>query len=351
MLLSIIVVAYNNADYIEQAIHSCLSSDDADCELIVVHNCSMDRTGEIIRETAEGWNAPFRIISNDRNVGPGAARNIGMQHASGDYLMFLDGDDWFELGAISRIVACLRQWSPDILMFNHQRIWSDGRKIPNTPNRYVDLRDEPVDLADPGVRRGAIRNLHISWNKAYKRGFVEDIGLEFPPLVYYEDLLWSIKAMVCAGSCRFIPDILYNYRQHQKSSIQTRDEGHFGVIGQCGLVRNFLEDHEDYRRWYGRELYGYVRSTLLGVINTRRRIPEDREDTYLKATAELLNEFRRMLGLRRPDPLLIAAALGSGVYRPVSAWTARADRLSRLAYRMKKGLAGRTVGKQMNGRV
>ena len=153
MLLSIIVVAYNNEDYIEQAIASCACFDDPDCEVLVVHNRSTDRTGEVVHGLMDGREWPLKLVSNDENVGPGEARNIGMRQASGDYFMFLDGDDWFEPGAIRRVMDRLRQWRPDLLMFNHQRALPDGRKIPNIPNRYVDLHGEPADLTDPDVEK------------------------------------------------------------------------------------------------------------------------------------------------------------------------------------------------------
>jgi len=336
MLLSIIIVAYNNEDYIEQAIASCACFDDPDCEVLVVHNRSTDRTGEVVRDLMDGRGWPLRLISNDENEGPGEARNIGMRQASGDYFMFLDGDDWFEPGAIRRVMDRLRQWRPDLLMFNHQRALADGRRIPNIPNRYVDLRGEPADLTDPAVRKGAIRNLHISWNKAYGRRFVEKHGLEFPRLVYHEDLLWSIKAMVCAGSFHFMPDIVYNYRQHPQSSINTRNEGHFAVIHECRRLKDFLGEHDDYRRWYGMQLYGYAQSALYGVINTRYRIPEPREEAYLREMVVLLREFRSLLGIWKPDLLFYAAMTGRrDAYFRAAAWAARMKRMGKIAFDFK----------------
>lgn len=337
MLLSIIVVAYNNADYIEQAIASCMPPDENDCEVIVVHNRSTDHTGEILGRLAETLDVPFRVISNSENVGPGEARNIGMAHASGDYFIFLDGDDWYEPGAIGLIMDRLHRSRPDVLMFNHQRVMADGKKFPNIPNRYVNLRLEPVDLTAPEIRKGAIRNLHISWNKAYGRDFLCRHGLTFPALVYHEDLLWSIKAIVCANTCHFIPDVIYNYRQHPKSSIHTASAGHFNVINECRRLKEFLLENPDYQHWYGVEIYGYARAALLGVINTRFRIPEVMEEKYIQEMALLLKEFRHMLGMRKPDFLLYAAMTGKpGIYFCAASFNGRANRFGRTLFDLKK---------------
>lgn len=336
MLLSIIIVAYNNQDYIAQAIASCACFDDVDCEVLVVHNRSTDSTGEIVRDLIDRRGLPLKVISNDENVGPGEARNIGMRQASGDYFMFLDGDDWFEPGAIRRVMDRLREWRPDLLMFNHQRVLADGRKIQNIPNRYIDLRNEPADLTDPQIRKGAIRNLHISWNKAYGRQFMRKHGFEFPRLVYHEDLLWSIKAMVCADSFYFIPDVVCNYRQHAQSSINTRNEGHFAAIHECRRLKDFLAGHDDYRRWYGLELYGYAQSVLYGVINTRYRIPESREEAYLGDMVALLREFRSLLGIWKPDLLFYAAMTGRRtVYFRAASWAARMKRVGKAVFDFK----------------
>ncbi|MGB3424339.1 MAG: glycosyltransferase [Castellaniella sp.] len=336
MLLSVIIISFNGEKYIGQAISSCLCLAGADHEIIVVDNGSTDGSLDLIRSIAAGCGSPFRIIENHENKGPGEARNIGLAHVSGEYCMFLDGDDWLEPEAIPRIVACLQEWKPDVLMFNHQQVWPDGRKIPNVPNRYVDLGDRWADLTDPAVRKGAIRNLHVPWNKAYRMGFVRDHGLLFPCQTYYEDMVWSIRATVEAAAFYYIPDVLHNYRRHPQSSLHTTHDGHFNIIRECRRVEALLKDHADYRQWYGTKLYGYMRSTLFGVINTGSRIPKAREGDYLKEVSVLLKDFRRMLGLRGPDILSLVAATGdSRMYSAVSGWAVRVNRLKGRMYKLR----------------
>lgn len=341
MLLSVIIVSFNGESYIEQAISSCVRLAGEDHEIIVVDNGSTDRSLELVRRMAQESGPALRIIENHENKGPGEARNIGLEHASGEYCMFLDGDDWFEPEAIPMVLKRLKEWKPDLLMFNHQQVWPDGRRIPNVPNRYVDLCDRWMDLTDPAVRKGAIRNLHVPWNKAYRMDFVRDRGLRFPPQTYYEDMVWSIRATVEADTFYYIPDVLHNYRRHPQSSLHTTHDGHFNIIRECRRIETLLKEHADYRRWYGTKIYGYVRSTLFGVINTGSRIPKAREGDYLKEVARLLKAFRRMLGLWRPDPLLLAAATGNnGIYSAISRWAVRINRWKGRAYRPRRNRFG-----------
>jgi len=337
MLLSIIVISFNSERYIEQALSSCLYPGNADYEIIVVDNGSEDQTRILANETLSNQGVSFRIIENGKNEGPGVARNIGIENASGEYCLLLDGDDWFEPEAIPFLMGRLREWCPDLLMFNHQQVWPDGRKIPNTPNRHVDLGNKQMDLTEPGVRKGAIRNLHVSWNKVYRKRFINDAGLSFPNLIYYEDLVWSVRAMAGAGKFYFVPDVLHNYRQHSKSSIHSINDGHFSVIHECRRIRHLLIEDAECRRWYGMKLYGYVRSTLFGVINTRSRIPKEREGEYLGEMANLLREFRGLLGIRTLDVRLLAAATGSDrIYSLVSRWMGRLDQVKKRIWRLRQ---------------
>ena len=101
MKLSIIVVAHNVELYIEKALNSCIAALDEEYEVIVVDNNSDDATLSLIRSVAAAHPNIFNVVENDTNVGLGFGRNIGMQHARGEYILFLDGDDWYSPTAIT----------------------------------------------------------------------------------------------------------------------------------------------------------------------------------------------------------------------------------------------------------
>src|SRR5690625_3321652 len=113
-LISIIVVTWNNENFIEQALSSCVDSEVNNYEVRVVHNASDDNTGAMIRRAIRYQPSLFKVIENKRNEGLGEGRNIGMRHANGEYLMFLDGDDWFQCGAIRRVASVLEAKRPQV---------------------------------------------------------------------------------------------------------------------------------------------------------------------------------------------------------------------------------------------
>ncbi|MDS1141174.1 glycosyltransferase [Pusillimonas sp. SM2304] len=311
ILLSIIVVAWNDEKFIGQALASCIDHSFKDYEVIVVNNGSTDRTGELIRQTAIGREDTFRIIENKENEGPGEGRNIGIVHARGEYLMFLDGDDWFEPGAVAEVAAHLQKKNPDVLMFNHQRVWDNGLKISNLPNRYTNLGHEDRDLSLHSERQGAIRNLHTLWNKAYRRRFIESIEISLPKLCHYEDMVWSFTAMIKAKSCYFISKTILNYRQRSGSITKSADDRHFEIFSQSRRLIELLNQEPEYNEWYGPLAYEYNRSLIFGLINTRLRVPKPRESEYLRKAASLLYEWRSEVGITKPDWLLFAAKTGN----------------------------------------
>ena len=102
-LLSIIVVTWNNENFIEEALESCIFETEINYEVVVVHNASDDKTGEMIQRVANG-NKLFKVIENSKNEGLGKARNIGIDNADGEYLIFLDGDDWINSKGIVEVL-------------------------------------------------------------------------------------------------------------------------------------------------------------------------------------------------------------------------------------------------------
>lgn len=96
--VSVIITAYNIENYIEKAILSVLNQTYKNIECIVVEDCSIDNTLNIIKQY------PIKIVEHKENLGAGKSRDDGIKEATGDYVMLLDGDDWLELDCIENLV-------------------------------------------------------------------------------------------------------------------------------------------------------------------------------------------------------------------------------------------------------
>lgn len=292
--ISIIIPTHNNEEHIEQAILSCFDSDFDDLEVIVVNDASTDRTEEKIKNIQERYPEKIKLIISPQNNGLGLTRNIGLKNAASEYIMFLDGDDWYEPRAIDIVAKKLKQIQPDVLMFNHQRVWTNGVKAPNTPNKYVDLNDTEKDISDRHIRKGAIRNLHSACNKAYKKEFIEVNCGEFHK-GFYEDFSWSIKAVTNARKIYFIPDLVFNYRQRDGSITRSSSYEHFHIFTQIQEVQIFLDRNPTIYSSYGKEIYEYTKSLLYGIIKVGYRIPANKNYEFIRKTHQTLSKLRKTM--------------------------------------------------------
>ncbi len=289
--VSIIIPTRNNEEHIKKAILSCLENEADDFEIIIINDASSDKTLDQIKQTINGLNKRISVVSNDNNIGLGPSRNIGVCNAKGKYLMFLDGDDWFEPKALDRVIKTLKNKSLDVLMFNHQRVWEDGRKIPNIPNRYVEIENYEQDISEPDVRKKVIKNFHSACNKAYSVEFVKNNNISFPA-GFYEDAFWSIVNVVLSKKITYIPEIVFNYRQRAGSITRKIDNRHFDVFKQYKQVMKFLKNNIEYDLLYGDEIYEYAETHILGILNTGYRIEKHQEEEYIATANRILADWK-----------------------------------------------------------
>ncbi len=286
MKLSIIVVAHNVELYIEKALNSCIAALDEEYEVIVVDNNSDDATLSLIRSVAAAHPNIFNVVENDTNVGLGFGRNIGMQHARGEYILFLDGDDWYSPTAITKCIDYLSKYSFDVLVFDHVRAYPSGRIVWNPASKILweGYRNTPFERAE------IIRNFGVAWNKLYRRAFIDEKELIFRN-VYYEDIDWNFSCLFRANSYYVIPDTLVNYRQRPGSITKSASMRHFDIIGQYERVLVELSSHRQ-RQEFGPPAYRYARNQILFVLQSPERLPEEARAEFLVRAADFLARFR-----------------------------------------------------------
>lgn len=180
MKLSIVIPIYNVRDYLASCVESCLLPDRRDYEIVLVNDGSTDDSGQIAAKYAARYPETIRLITTE-NGGLGAARNVGLKHASGDFVFFLDSDDRLAEGALEEILTELTP-ERDMLIFDFLSVNPDGSVIERMPGcgktGAISLVDYPdLLLAYPS-----------GCNKICRRRLFLDSGIRFPGRVWYEDL-------------------------------------------------------------------------------------------------------------------------------------------------------------------
>ena len=208
--LSVVVPVYNVAPWLPGFLDSLAKALPAEAhEVIAVDDGSTDGSPEILQEYAK--KLPVLRVVHRQNGGLSAARNTGLEHASGTWLAFADSDDLVAPGAYARWLAAAAADDLDMLLGNGHYHY-EGR----APDRLIldGVGATPVIAGSDWLRaRLEARFLpHMVWLHLYRREFIERHGFRFVPRLVHEDVLWTTRALLLAGRVRFDPEPCYRYR-------------------------------------------------------------------------------------------------------------------------------------------
>lgn len=211
-IISIIIPVYNMEKYIHSTLNSVINQTIGfeNLEVIMVNDCSTDKCGEIINKYASNYEN-FKAISLPENSGSaGKPRNIGMESATGKYLMFLDHDDCYTARACEILYNNITRENVDIVFSNFIRIFEDGTR--RKGERYLRNKDKPqVKTIEDTPRLLAVAP--SVWTKMYRKKFIIDKGIKFKERIPNEDLVFVLNAFLEAkGIVYFENRFLYNHR-------------------------------------------------------------------------------------------------------------------------------------------
>jgi glycosyltransferase involved in cell wall biosynthesis len=224
--LSVVIPVYNTAQYLSRCIESVLkqtagvSWESGEAELILVNDGSTDKSGEICDDYARRF--PNVTARHIKNSGQSVARNMGIEIARGEYVCFIDSDDWVEPELFAHIIPCLKKYAPDMLGIRSFLVGEDGKKEPREPKHCAPNELLPMDV----FLRQAGHVGYEPWTEIYKRSFLLDSRLRFYPGIFGEDALFTACAE-CAGQNIIQLDYAgYNYFQSPLSTIRNPDYKH-----------------------------------------------------------------------------------------------------------------------------
>ncbi|WP_372345103.1 CDP-glycerol glycerophosphotransferase family protein [Streptomyces sp. KL116D] len=287
---SVIVPAYKVQAYLHECLASVLEQSFTDLEVIAVDDGSPDACGEIIDEFA-ARDARVIPVHLDENVGLGRARNAGLKHATGDYVLFLDSDDSFTPGALRAIADRIKETgSPDVLLFDYARTFWDGREV---RNQFAHLLSQegaaPFQLAD---RPGLLKLLMVVWNKAYHREFIEREGFSFPP-GYYEDTPWTYPVLMASETIATLDRVCVHYRQRRQGNILgTTSRKHFDIFDQYERVFEFLDQHPDLDAEWRAVMFRRMVDHLSTLYTKRGRLPRRSRAEFLRRARQHYARYR-----------------------------------------------------------
>jgi glycosyltransferase involved in cell wall biosynthesis len=288
--VSVIVPVYNVEPYIRKCLDSLVNQTLQKIEIILINDCSTDGSGAICDEYASA-DSRIQVIHNAINIRQGLSRNKGIEISRGEYVGFVDPDDWVDLDFYEKLYAYGVEQHADIAKGGMYKYGIKGK---------LTLQSQLNSRIKNGIKRGTPNFLLFSYEHCtaiYRRNFLGSNKIDYPDLRNGEDDVFLLKAAYYSNKIVLITNTYYYYRQHLKSTIANKNISYFESTTKARQMSlDFLADAKVEQQHYEQ----YFRKTFW-IIN--------RDYTELK-------QYSNLIGFRKEYIRLAFEALNRHKYEP-----------------------------------
>ena len=279
-LISVIVPVYKVEAYLDRCVQSIVDQTYTNLEIILVDDGSPDRCPQMCDEWAK---RDRRIcVIHKENGGLSDARNAGMAAATGEYVAFVDSDDWLEKEMLLKLYQCIVKDDSDIASCGALRVWDDG-----TPSRPMLHFSGNHVLEGTDALKALIQStylIQVVWNKLYNRRLIEDTP--FRKGVIHEDEYWSWQVIAKASKVSVLQENLYNYWQRDNGIM-----GHKSIESAMLMIEAKLE-RTAYIQKYIPELNDINNMDMLGTCHylgceVQKTATGKKRSCYMKQLADI----------------------------------------------------------------
>jgi glycosyltransferase involved in cell wall biosynthesis len=279
--VSVIVPIYNVEKYLEKCINSLLSQTLEDIQIILVNDGSKDNSGNIAKEYEQ--NNKDRVIYVEKeNGGLSDARNYGLKYATGDFIAFLDSDDYIEKNAYEEMYNKAIEENADYVECDF--IWEFPNKI--RVDKQYPYKNKKEMLSFVRV---------VAWNKLIKRQLITDNNLEFPKGLRYEDVEFTYKLIPFINKFTYVDKPFIHYVQREGSIANVQNERTAEIFTVLDNVIEFYKKNNIYEKYRDELEYNYARYLLCSSLKRMCKI----KDKTIRE--KLLTESWERLNLNFPN--------------------------------------------------
>lgn len=305
--LTVIIPVYKVEKYIDKCVGSVINQNSRDFEVVLVDDGSPDRCPEICDSYAENY--PYISVVHQNNQGLSAARNAGINAAKGEYLLFLDSDDYL-IGenAVDLIIGALEKTNPDVLLYSEIEY---DEQFKNEILRH-DLGDwqegkiyNAADIIDE-IYRGSILWITQCVTKIIRRDFLLENKLTFEGGVYHEDDEWTAKVFLSYPRVSFLKKHLYAYR-HREESIMSATNPVISFRKQCDRVKigALMLSHPNAKRY--KVYMEYASEYFLNGVLAAAKLEEPKKSEFLNIIKPYRRCCKKVIHTKKPKRILKAA--------------------------------------------
>lgn len=288
--LSIIIPVYNVENYISQCLDSIIAQDFQDYEVICVNDGSTDNS----LEKLQSYKNDNIVIIDKKNEGSGIARNTALSIAKGEYVFFVDGDDWIEKDSLQKMINEADKLQTDILIFGGISCYelsngdykkqNGGYSINKLPKKYLNKIFSAKE-----IKKDVFKFPSTAWTKLYKRSFLIENNIKFQDIKVGQDQLPFFHSMITANRIAILKENLYCYRKNRKGSAMTvKKKKNFSPIYVFYAIENLLNELElveDYKNIFVNKYFSKATSWL-------GKFQDDIKAEYFKEYLKLLEHIK-----------------------------------------------------------
>ena len=300
---SIIIPVYNVEEYLEKCLDSAISQTLQDIEIIVVNDESTDNSLNIIRTYAK---KDSRIVVIDqKNRGLGGARNSGIEAARGEYLFFLDSDDYIAPETLETLYHHAKEHDLDMVIFNYTKVDEEGRPIITT-----DFGNAILSKDEAFRKILSLKTSPMACNKLYKKYLFADFNIRYPEKFLHEDINIAYKLGWHAEKVGFIDKSFYYWLTRTGSITQKFTFDHINdVISSLLQMKQFLQEHNAFDT-YKTE---YIRGSMQMInLLMERSILFCQQGTALMAYIKYIIDTQKVI---TPDDIASMQMYDDALYR------------------------------------
>ena len=268
-LVSVVMPVYDAAEYISDTLNSILSQSLKDIEVIIIDDNSADDTLKLLQSFAAN-DSRIHLVNNSHNIGAGASRNIGLKIASGEYIIFLDDDDYADANMLKRMYDHAVLLQADVVICRCQSFDLQTHSYAPMPwSVRVDLLPQKKLFSSDEITHNFFSAfIWWPWDKLFRRQAILDTGLQFQDLRTTNDLFFISAFMLLAKKVTFLDEILISHSINRSGSLSvTREKSWHCALDALRALYSFI-DSQHLLPSRGSDFINYAVTFLEWNLNT-----------------------------------------------------------------------------------
>lgn len=283
-MVSIIVPVYNAGNNLYKLNESLVAQTYKNIEIIYVNDGSSDNSLDILQSFLQNDNR-IRVI-DQVNMGGSAARNTGLNAATGDFLYFCDADDYIELDTIEKLYAAANLNQADIVICNYRDVSPSGEIVRENKKASIFEGQNVTENPEILFLKPAV------WNKLFKKTLFTDAEIVFKDTRIGQDLSTTLRLLIGAKKIIGIPDVLYNYVLHDNTISRSYDKRILDTIKALNIIKDFYKSQNVYEIY--QEEFEFI--AIQNILYQMTKIPllkSDKKEVYQQLVS-YLDQFKQL---------------------------------------------------------